>query len=455
MIARIALTALLLWAGAAAAATDGYRYVRSVEWFDTGREELLGVALDSRIYATTRADFADLRLVDQAGVETPYLLEKAVETRTETRRLTSQSELLGLKKKGETTLEITLRLDKHASAANGLTVFTPLTNFDHRLRVLGSDDGKNWSSLVDNAEIYDYSRYMAVSNRDVRLPANTYRQFKVVVEEALQTREADFLELTRSLRGGKEQNRGERIELQRIPLHIERIGLWHEQTDVLPDAEKRFDYPVVGYKISRDAKERTTVIDVETRREPRTGFELKTPTRNFSRAVSVQVPVQYGIETRMEEIGGALLESVRFRDIEHNRTVVSFPERRQERYRILIHDQDNPPLDITGVAGVGNGYNLLFLPAPGKTYSIRYGAEKAERPDYDTASIKELLRRGYKTTTVRLGTEVAATSTTESWDLAELLNSKAFLGTVVAFMVAVLGWSLLRVGKQVGQLPKQ
>jgi hypothetical protein len=454
MIARIVLAAALLTAQTAGAETPAYRFSRPIEWRGAGQEELLAVPLDSRIYAATRADFADLRIVDQNGVETPYLLEKVVETKTETSRLASKSELLGLKKKGAKAVEITLRLDKDAVAADGLTVHTPLVNFEHRLQVFGSVDGENWTQLVKDAEIYDYSRYMVVSNRDVSLPANSYRQFKVVVEEAVQTREADLLELTRTFRGGKERERSERVDIQRIPLHIENIAFWHNRTDVLPETEKKFVYPVAGFKVSQDAENQATVIDVTTLREPLTGFALQTPVRNFNRVAAVLIPVKYGIETRMQEIGSATLESLHFRDINRDQSGVSFPEQRREDYRIVIRDQDNPPLDIAAVTGIGNGYSLLFLPLQGKTYSLRYGMEKAELPRYDTAPIQELLRRGYRSVSVSLGSE-AAVPVVETWDFARLLNSKPFLGAVVALMVAVLAWSLVRAGRRIEQFPKE
>lgn len=455
MSIRILVIAYLLAAPTLAAEPASFHFSRPLAWPGAEQEELLSVALDNRIYAATRSGFPDLRVVDQDGAEIPYLLQKELETRTETRRETSKSKLLALKKKGGKAVEITLLLDKDGPAAEGLTVFTPLTNFEHRLQVFGSDDGKNWSQLVENAEIYDYSRYMRISNRDIPLPANNYRQFKVFVEEAVQTREAELLELTRKLSGEKEVERSEKVDLQRVPLHIESIGFWHYRTETLPAGAKTFVYPVAGFKVAQDAEKQTTIIDVATLREPLTGFKLQTVSRNFSREAVVQTAVQHGIETRMQEIGNATLEALHFRDINRQQTTVTFPEQRQEHYRIVIRNRDNPPLEITAISAFGNGYNLLFLPQQHKTYSVRYGSDKSGQPDYDTAPIRELLRRGYKSVGIPLGAETAIASTPKAIDMATLLNSKFFLGAVAALMVAVLAWSLVRVGKRVEQFPKQ
>jgi len=448
------LAAVLLLAQSVAAETEHFRFSRPIAWQDKGQQELLTVPLDSRVYAATRDDFADLRLVDRNGTETPYLLEKAAETRTETTRLNCDSQLQALKKNNK-TIEIYLRLKKNEPNADGLTVITPLADFEHRVQVFGSDDGKRWSSLVKDAEIFDYSSYMPIANRDIPLPVNAYRQFKLVVEEATSTREAELKELTRTLHGGEEVARSERIDLHRIPLQIERIQFWRNRSEVLPETDKRFDYPAAEYKITEDKEKQTTLIDVTTLREPLTGFTLYTSSDNFTRPAAVQIPVRQGIGTSMHTVGSALLESLHFRDIQREQSAVSFPEQRQKSYRIVLSNQDNPPLAITGITGTGPGYHLIFLPAPGQIYLLRYGLEKAKRPAYDTASIRELLRRGYKSTLAELGPESAEASVPEPLDLAKLLNSKWFLGMAVALMVAVLAWVLVRAGKRIEQFPRE
>ncbi|MGZ8188716.1 MAG: hypothetical protein ACXWTN_08160, partial [Methylosarcina sp.] len=118
MTLKMLLAAGLLLAQTVAAETETFRFSRPISWKDKGQQELLTVPMDSRIYAATGDGFPDLRLVDQNGIETPYLLEKAAETKTETKRLNSNSQLLALKKKNK-TIEIYLRLDKNEQHADG------------------------------------------------------------------------------------------------------------------------------------------------------------------------------------------------------------------------------------------------------------------------------------------------------------------------------------------------
>ena len=99
-------------------------------------------------------------------------------------------------------IEIHVRLDRDAPAAEELTVVTPLKDFERRVRVFGSDNGKDWTPLVTDGLVFDYSRYMNVSNHDIRLPKNRWRQFRVIVDNITDVRQSPFMELTRKTREG-------------------------------------------------------------------------------------------------------------------------------------------------------------------------------------------------------------------------------------------------------------
>jgi hypothetical protein len=453
MIAKFILLAGLLLTQASAALPN-FRYSRPILYPNDGQQALLAVTLDDLIYAASMDNFQDLRITDQDGIEIPFLLQKITTRKTVVQRLPSRSDAPKLQKNGTEGIVITLSLDKDAANADGMTVVTAQRNFEYDLQIFGAADSQDWQLLVDNATIYDYSRYMDVSYRDIALPTNSYRHFKIVVSQATQTRAAELQALTRTLRGDEELQRTEKINLRNEPLHIERIEFWHNRSETLPEIEQKFEYPVVRFKVSQDTEHKTSLIDIDSLRQPLTGFSLHTNAPNFSRPAEVQIPLKKGIETRMHTVGSGTLEALHFQDIEREQNRVNFQQQRQPNYRIVIHNQDNPPLAITAVNGIGNGYQLLFLPHPGQSYQVHYGTAKAESPHYDTAPIRELLRRGYQSTAATLGSEVMAEPAEEKLDLAQLLNSKLFLGIAISLMVCVLAWSLYRVSKRIGELPK-
>lgn len=184
------------------AAEPEFRFRKNIDRKAAPGEDLLAVVLDRDVYAATRDNHADMRIHDDQGTEVPYLLEQASHRQTERVREACPSEVIALRDVEGKTLEIIIKLKDKASSAGGLTVITPLTNYEHRLRAFGSRDGHDWSMLVSDGLIFDYTRYMDVRNGDVSLPANEFRQFKLEIEQVIDQHESPFLELRQTPRDG-------------------------------------------------------------------------------------------------------------------------------------------------------------------------------------------------------------------------------------------------------------
>ncbi|HLF97141.1 MAG TPA: hypothetical protein VI457_08360 [Methylococcaceae bacterium] len=443
----------LLFVALAAAAPVAYRYAKPIERAPATQEEIVAVPLDSPVYAASRDVFPDLRVFDEGAAETPFLVEKIQESRSESVRVHYAAEVASLRKLEGNRMEILVRLEKDAPAAEGLRVFTPLKNFENQVKVFGAQEGKDWQPLAE-AVIYDYSRHMDVDNRDIPLPPNAYRRFKLVFDEATASRESEFLDLTRRQRQGTEVEREEQTRIQRLPLRIDRIEQWSNVVRELKAVDSTFDYAPASFEVRHDPETLTTWVAIATRREPLTGLTLQTSSRNFSRSATVQIPVQQGVQTVWRDIGSGTIQNLHFRAIDRERLTVSFPEQRQKTYRIAIRNEDNPPLEITGVQAKGVGYRLLFLAAPGSSYRLAYGAEQAERPRYETSAVLDTLRSGYRPVEARLGPETASPAAPPAGlDLQQVLNSKLFLGGAIVLMVLVLAGALLRAGKRMEQRP--
>src|SRR5262249_31405533 len=185
----------------------------------------IAVTLDSDVYAGTRDGFPDLRIVDERDAFVPYLLEQIGKPKISQVRETCASKLLSLRVNEGKGLEIVVALDEKAPSAAGLTVQTPLSDYEHRVRVFGSKSGTDWSPLVADGVIFDYSRFMDIRNRDIDLPANDFRQFKLLVEQELEDRESPLRELIRAKEDGKKDTRVEITAKLRTPFRIDRVEL--------------------------------------------------------------------------------------------------------------------------------------------------------------------------------------------------------------------------------------
>jgi hypothetical protein len=418
-------------------------------------EEILAVFLDSDIYAATRDGYPDLRIVDERGAMVPYLLEPVAQRRTDQVREPCASKVVSLRVDEGKGLEIVVALDEKAPSATGATFRTPLADYEHRVRVYGSRTGSDWTPLVSDGVIFDYSRFMDIRNRDIVFPANQYRQLKLVVEQELDDRESPLRELIRGRDLAKKDQGVEITQTLRRPFRIDRVELWRTVEKEGGSRAETFPYATTGFRVTSDTKEKVSRVEIQSRREPLTRFSLAVASRNFSRPATVMVPVQRGVRTDWVDVGRGTLVNIQFRAFRRAELKVDFAEQRQDRYQLVIENADNPPLEITGVEAEGSGYRLVFLSSEGRTYRVEYGSDTAESPRYDTAVVLAPLQRGFQPVTVKLGPQIANPGYRAERGLRNILNSALFLTLAIVAMVLVLAWALLRAGQRIKNLPQQ
>ncbi len=396
-----------------------------------------------------------MRIFDAAGKEVPCLVERDTESRTRSVRRPCASTVVSLHEQ-DGGLEVTVRLDDRAPAAGGLSIVTPLTDFERRVRVSGSNDGQQWTPLVGKGLLFDYSRYMDISNHEIRLPKNDFRQFKVSIADITNVEQSPLYELTRKWRHGREVEEIEKTVRQRRPFRMDRLEFWGEGSETLSEGDRQTAYPVVKFEVPEDAAEKTTTIEVATRREPLVELILATSSRNFSRQAVVQAPVKRGIRTEWVEVGRGEVSLLDFGGYYRQRLGIAFPQRREAQYRIVIQNEDNPPLAITGVAARGNVYRVVFLAAAKESYRLCYGSEEADPPRYDVAAVLAPLRQSGAASEARLGAEIAnlavAAASAPTWR--GLVNNALFLGGAIVVLVVVLGWALYHAARRINELPK-
>jgi hypothetical protein len=354
-------------------------------------------------------------------------------------------------------LELIVQLDRDAASADGLSILTPLRDYERRVRVLGSKDGAEWTPLAAGGLVFDYSRYIDLSNCEIRLPKNDFRQLKILLSGIADAKESPFLELTRKYRGGRDAETIEKTVLQRRPFRMDRIELWREIPETIAEYEKKADYPVEEFRTEEDPADKNTIVEIETQREPLTEFTIETASRNFSRSIAIQRAARRGVRTEWVDIARGKMSLVDFGGYRKQGLTIDFPEQRETAYRIVIRNEDNPPLAITGVKARGNVYRAVFLAAKDEGYRLAYGAEETDPPKYDTATVLAPLVQGHAVVEARLGDEIAgpAAGSPPAMGLRSALNNPILLGTVIVLLVAALGWALFQAAKRIDKLPRE
>jgi len=445
-----------VWLAADAQAADAGRREKPIVLPAVAATTLVAVPLDADVHAAAALGYGDLRILDGAGVEVPHVVRDA--TRTDRRPVRRTASAAGPEAKplADDGLEIVVALGpgKEGILPQGFTVRTPLHDFEHRVAVSWSADGREWTPIVAEAVIYDYARFMDVRDVTIPLPSAPARcpggRYRIVIGDVTQEQRSQLAELTRTLAGGVERERRETTLVDRRPFRIDGIEFWYTEEVEQRATPVLADQMIVGFRAARESDGRTTRITVDTRREPVTEFTLATDTKNFSRQVTVEEPPATdgdGRRRRGRPLATATITRIDVAGIRREQIVIPLPESRQPTYDLVIDDGDSPPIAVSAVTARGPAREIVFLAEPDGDYRLAYGGGLAA-PRYDTAAIRAALAARAVATPATLGAEAVVAMPPPAAEPFRLLADGRFQVAAIAVLAAILAAALFRAARR-------
>ena len=374
----------------AAATPDDFAATRRIESSPISSPRLAEVRLDASLLAATRTGFPDLRLFDEHGTELPRTVEPLYATEPRTSRSTIAANPSELRELPGNRIEARFVLAEKQPSPDGLDIRTPLRDFIRTVRVSGSPDGQAWQPLVENAEIFDYSRYMDIRRTEIALPSNSFRHFSIEISDASEERAQPLVRLVQE--GGRDASRA--FDLLRTPFRIQGISFWRTSTTMAKASPVLQDWPHAGFEVTNNPGAQTTEILIQTRMAPLTRLTIETPARNFQRDATVMAPDWIRGQKSWRTIARRQLTRVDLPGYARDDRTIEFDETRAPELRLILRNQDNPPLDLAGIQARGPVYRLLWLADPGAAYQIAFGQDRVEAPSYDTHAIRTALEQG-------------------------------------------------------------
>lgn len=438
------------------AAEPVWQATRPIEPAEFTGEQIISVRLDAEAFKLVREDLVDLRVLDSESKPVAFVVRTPQMTRPETVRRRWTANDRTVKPLDSGGLEVVITLGKDDPAPGGLTLVTPLQNFEQRVQVFTSVDGSQWEPAAEQA-IYDYTRYMDARNVSISIPATDRRHFRVVIDNVTAEQESELLELTRQLQGGDVTGSQERVTIERRPFRIDRIEFWRDEVQQNASGPLQVPYPVENFSVEQVTDKKQTHVLIETSREPLTSFALGSTSRNFSRRAEVQVESSRGKEAEWTTIGSGTLAKIDLPKHQRNEMTLRFSKTTAPRYRIVIENLDSPAIEVTGIEAQGPAVEAVFLAKAGEKYQLAYGEEKAEAPHYDTAAIEAAVSSGTVPVAATLGAVAISTAApiVEPFSFKDALNNPKVLIPVILVLVVVLGWGLYRAAKHVETLPPE
>lgn len=408
------------------------------------------VPIDDPIYEATRDGFPDVRVVDDQGEEIPYVLGPVYHQKTVASREVVPSRVVSVNPVEGGPLEVTVELADDAPEPDGLTVLTPLVDFERRVRVLGSRDGGPWTPLAEG-RIFDYTRYMNLRDVHVQFPARGCRRFRLVFDREADQQRSPLSQLSRTRNEQGDERRTEVEGILRRPFRIDRIELHRAVMKPAVEGKEPAEKAALEVKgIEFDHINKQTQIEVDGRRLPLRQVTLRTKSRNFRRPAHVLASV----DGKCREVGAGDLLLYQLGDYHREEMTLNVwlgsNIRRFGGLRIVVDEGGDSSLDVVGVDGLYDKHRLMFIAEQGRDYQLYYGSETLAGPRYDDEIVLAAMAKHREREVATLGDTIRDPDfRPEPAPRAQRAVPAWLLTVALALMTIVLAWAVAKAVRQV------
>ncbi|MBM3967856.1 MAG: DUF3999 domain-containing protein, partial [Planctomycetes bacterium] len=357
-------------------------------------------------------------------------------------------------------IEFEIEPAKFTKPIHGFRLSTNVVNFEHLVSLDRREpDSDEWKTIASDVLLYDYSQFMDVRNTEVLIPKDSVfpigGRFRMRISQVVQTQQSRWQTIKRTLQEGKETSRDEVYELNRQPLRIDRITFSQDFEVVASSQSQLRDVSITNVQVTNDQESKCTWIDFDSNRDPLSEVTLETTDSNFSRPSRLLSRALEPAKDKSEwrPLAATLLTKIDIADVDLRRLTLSCSEHRAERYRFVIENGDNPPLEDVRLSAKGPKQELVFVAVAGRSYSLTYGVAERALPTYDTLAIQTALSANLAPTVATLSDpQPLAVEPTIPPELRWYENQKLVFAVILG-LVVILAVTLFQAAKRLNEVP--
>ncbi len=419
-----------------------YAYVQEINLPEVDSDQLVSVILEDAVYEASKLDYADVRVINNEGEDLPRIIRpllKMGETMVEKRHV---AKIVNLEKKEDNRVELVVGIPSRVGAVSGLVIHTPLRNYERSIAIYGRRKADaEWLPLSSESMLYDYSRFADVQCNTIYFKEGKYEALKIEIQAVTDLQASRLMKLKETFADSEQKERTETKTLESRPFRIDSVEVVTRSLEQRVKSHVFASYAVKSARFEVDAGGSNRVV-IDTFRQPLTSVRIKTDSINFSRSVILEA----GETTNKQSVVQDKIHDLTYGDLLEHNLELKFPETRTETLYLEARNGNGPPLNITGIDLTGHVYELVFLARPSEAYRLYYGYSTAGIPTFDTATIDQLLEKGFKPADADLSAREENPDHRVSG--IPLLNSKMFFLIVVTLVVGGLGLLLYNALKR-------
>jgi len=344
-------------------------------FFSTIAEELpaqtpVRLPLPREVIAATSNDFADVRVFDETGLETPYVIHEQREAPRTAFTFTVLSY-----HQTEAVEEIVLERPKDTGPIQELAFFTSARDFKKSVHVMASRDFISWRDIGMDT-IFDFSSRIDLRHARVALPETEAPYLKLVLHDETSP-QPDSPDARVYYDGVEVFLPGKRTK----PFRIDRI---EGRADAFPETFRRYDHTMFTNPQVTTDENRNTIVPLGQVNLPIAEIALTVENVYYHRRVELWAAESEQKNAYRFLAGGTVYKIPGMNKPENTLQV----QQSQRQYlQLKIINGDNPPLRLQQVELAWVRRNLYFIPEAGQRYKLYFGNPQVTTPNYELKHI--------------------------------------------------------------------
>ncbi|MBI4944899.1 MAG: hypothetical protein HY840_00700 [Bacteroidetes bacterium] len=379
----------------------------------TASDGFYKIQLPPAITSKLKSDFSDIRILDSAKHEVPYIAQSEQPTTNTVLFKDYKIVRLDVSKKHSTLV----LQNPSKSKIDNVQLVIKNADADKQLRLSGSDNNKQWYVIKDNYSISDvYSHTETSVVKIFNFPLSDYEFLKIDISDSISP-----------------------------PLHILKAGYYDTHSENAKYVETPL--PILTQKDSTETK--TSYIKMsfsETQLIDKVAFEVNGP-HYYMRDCELGVMEERQLKNnRMEKNFNALIN---FKISSNGDNTTYLNNYKSKELYLHILNNDNPPLKIKSAKCFQINHFLVAYLKSDESYSLVFGNEKVKMPNYDLVNFKD-------TTSSISNITLGKISLVDTWKKempsgSAFFTSNIFIWISLLAVLLILGFMSVRMIKETGK----
>lgn len=394
------------------------------------------IPLTRKIISSSSEGFSDLRLYDDEGLETPYVVYRQYMPGQSSRSIGYK--VVSYKEVGD-GIEIVLQRVSHGDQTplDMIDIHTSARDFKKTVTVSTSGDADSWEEVGSDA-IFDFTSKIDLRKTQIELTGSTAQPYlRILLEDDTTTAPAGA-DIKLRYEGLDFSVKGTDQDSFRIDSVSGRGGKTVEARHLIDRAN-------IAVIPSLD-EDGNTVLDMGKLGLPLSELSIKVEAPYYYRTVEIWSSKDV-IEENYRKMRSDSIYRIPSMNRSENR--ISFGKGRLGYVRVKLINKDNPPLKVNEINIGWERLNLFFFPAEGRKYSLYFEGEDARSPEYDLAMLIPADHEKLNSYLEWSVGEIKVNSDAILADVPQAKLEKLLFTLVVVIVVAILGFWLLTLMRKI------